>query len=687
VWRLILALVLGAIMPIEGTEGLSLTLTNKVGNRAISELGAVWTPWPNDLWTIVKGAPYECPRVDTWSDHHFYYPYPVAIDGGHRSEIEYTTDGNEAFNLTDDSVCFRWRPPVNDGDADYYASFGLSDGSTDILVEILAVEEGGDPELSVNYPLPSVQPSGAAVWKSAAWTPDGDYLAVTGDEEILFYSWDGTTLTHEATYDAAQGDLDSFGAIMLSWDPTSTYLAVGGVAAFTSGHPSCVAWFKRTGAALSLLPMPTAVHPDDPTDGEPDVYGLEWSPDGVYLAVGTVKRYRNALSIFKRTGDTALDLIFPDPALPEDDPQVYGGWFGWADDPVSDVYGLAWDPDGDFLAVAHWGGDADDHYLNMYAWNSSTEELSQVSGGAPTLPAGSYIYPYELRFDPTGTYLAYASDGYAADVPPDPDYSMIRMYKHDGNGFLTDLEIQYDPLGIATVWGQPGWDPTGTYLAFGYQERTGPFGARVYTSKIGWMQRTGDTFTPLTALDLTGQTGFTWTSATDPYSVVWHPTDPILAVVAGAADNAEVPKVFLVDVAGLSGGGAGDIALKITVDANDPVIVSPYSTTTHRWLRISHTSSGDVIVVDTAGTDCSGWTQRASLPLASGNVVNALAITVNAWSDHNEADAGAPDPGYYGPFGPLGEELYLTLTNAVQTIYQEGEDGLIFTLTNEVGDY
>jgi len=608
VWRLILALFLGAIMPVEGTEGLSLVLTNKVGNRAISELGAVWTPWPNDLWTIVKGYPGECPRVETWSDHHFYYPYPVSIEGGHRSEIEYTTDGNEAFNLTDDSVCFRWRPPVNDGDADYYASFGLADGSTDILVEILA-GAGGDPSLTKRSPDPT-KPTGISNGQDAKWDPSGTYLALAhwGGNNLTIYKWDGSSLTKLADPPAPEGGSNS-----VAWDPTGTYLAVGHYAGVSTERFS---WYKRTGDTFAELSAPAS----KPTS---DVWGLDWDSTGAYLLVGQYASGGVALRVYSRSGDT-LTEVSPQPTQPG-----------------SDVLGVAFTPDDGYAAVIHWDGP---DFLSIYSHSGGS--LTKLSDPA-TPPEGE---PWDLAWDPTGTYLAVGHYTYGT--------SCISIYKRSG-GTLTKLSFDWEPVGSYGIYGV-AWSPDGTHLVVGHDGTNG----------IGWIERSGDTFTVLTDPGAAG--GYGW-------RLDFRPGDGSPVVLAQDGGN---------DVSAYDyESGAGGTQLKITVDANTPVVVSPYSTTTHRWLRISHTSSGDVIVVETAGTDCSGWTERASLPLASGNVINALAITVNAWSDHNVADAGAPDPGYYGPFGPLGEELYLTLTNAVQTIYQEGEDGLIFTLTNEVGDY
>jgi len=651
VWCLTLALVLGAIMPIEGTEGLSLVLTNKVGNRAISELGAVWTPWPNDLWTIVKGAPYECPRVDTWSDHHFYYPYPVAIEGGHRSEIEYTTDGNEAFNLTDDSVCFRWRPPVNDGDPDYYASFGLADGSTDILVEIEVAAGGGSPELTQlstpPYPY-STAPASYDLLHAAEWSPDGDYLCVGGynndyDEFFAWYKDDGagglTKLTNPSTMPT--------GAYGLAWDANSEYLAVLETANW--GTNNRIYLYKRTGDTLTHKQTIDFAY-------EGGIGSGVWS--GSYLILGAfeAKTYApwgggdECLAVYSRTGDTLT--------------------FGSSYALNGRIETMALNPDGDYLAISYTDYDParlNDPYIAIYGWDGAG--TLTYKDRSPT----EYSDYYEVNWDATGVYIAVAMRA---------DYNGwgFNLKKWDvGTETMTDITPTDDILtshGSAQNDGYGAmWHPIFTDYLFVtgnfFWDWPGDLEAMVTVYK-----RTGDVMEKvLEGPDVFGET---WAY---PWRAAIHPSGDYIAIPYMAGD--------LLRLYGLSGftGGGSDPQLKITVDANTPVIVSPYSTATHRWLRISHTSSGDVIVVDTAGTDCSGWTERASLPLASGNVVNALAITVNAWSDHNVADAGAPDPGYYGPFGPLGEELYLTLTNAVQTIYQEGEDGLIFTLTNEVGDY
>ena len=652
-----------------------LPLLTKIGNPPTTFLGSVWQPWPQeDLWDVLKdretGDAY---AAESLRLHRYLYPYPLAAveSGSIRSEIKYDTIDLQRFDLMDSSLYFRWRPAINSGSGatpDYYMHFQLHDedpgsNATSLDVEVLAVE-GGDPALAVASPLPT-QPGIDAGWKTHRWSPDGNYLATGGDaNEVNLYSWDGSDLTLEGTYDPREATSYNFSAIAVDWDPTGTYLVVGGT--ISTGHPTynTLAWFKRTGSSLTRLPAPTILHPDDPVGG-PDVLSVEWHPDGTYVALGTFKRYRNALSIFKQNGDTSLDLIFPDPALPEDSPQSYGDWFGWADDPKSDVYGLSWA--GDFLAAGHWGGDDDLHYLNMYEWDGVTEELAQISGGAPALP--DYLYPYDLAFDPSGTYLTYSTDGGAESYGP--DYSYVRVYKHDGSGFLTDLEVGLHQEKSGSALGKSGWDPTGTYFAAGMAYRTGTVGNYVYHKVVAWMKRTGDTFEQLTNLELGDYIAGLPTSDS-PTSMWWHPSDDVIAGVIYTYSGST--QLFIVDVSGIGSSGMG---LRISLDAWSapfdsgdhvnpaPVIVSPYTPDLYAWLRVRHDSGTGTLYVETAPSGCGIWTVRMEQALPVTADLSKLGIMMNSWVDTNLGDTEVADPGCFGPFNPVPSDFTLPLLTLI----------------------
>ena len=645
-------------------------LLTKIGEPLVSVLGSVWQPWPQeDLWEILKGVPTDdAYAAESLRLHRYLYPYPLeaVVSGSIRSEIHYDTIDLQRYDFADSALYFRWLPSINAANPDYYMQalvYDTEDGDNDTWIDVeIEVGAAGTPGLAVASPLPT-QPGVDAGWKTHAWSPDGDYLATGGDpNEVNLYSWDGSELTLEATYDPRHDTTNTFWVHVVTWDPTSTYLAVGGAGGETSPPQSNVAWFKRTGATLTKLPAVELIHPNDPAGAEPDVYALDWHPSGDYLVAGHLKRYRHALSVFKRSGDASLDLIFPDPALP---PPIagYGAWFGWADDPKSDVYGVSW-ADSTHLAVGHWGGDSDFHYLNMYSWNSVTEELDQISGGAPALPG--YVYPYDIEFDPTGTYLTYSTDG---GTGPDPDDSFVRVYKHDGSGFLTDLEVELNAAGGGTAWGKAGWDPTGTYFVAGIEYRTGSPGSFVFHKVLSWMKRTGDTFEKLTDLDLKAEFP-TWTNE-DPTSVFWHPSDPVLAGVAYAG-GAAGPWLYLVDVTGLGAGPVMNIDIQgfssgmASGDlAAGSVTVTPYDPDTHGWLRIRHDSVAGKIYVDTAPVGCGTWTIQLEVAVTYEVNVAKMAILMNSWVDTNSGDAEAAEPGYFGPFNPVPSDFTLPLLTLI----------------------
>jgi len=162
--------------------------------------------------------------------------------------------------------------------------------------------------------------------------------------------------------------------------------------------------------------------------------------------------------------------------------------------PTNTGRGCAFDPTGNYLAVAH------DSIPYITIYKRSGDTFTKLADPA-ALPSGA---GYGCAFDPTGTYLAVAHDS----------SPYITIYKRDGDTF-TKLA---DPAALPTNTGYGcAFDPTGTYLAVAH------FGSPY----IAIYRRSGDTFTkladPATRPPSTG------------YGCAFDPTGTYLAVAHGGS--------------------------------------------------------------------------------------------------------------------------------------------------------
>ena len=152
--------------------------------------------------------------------------------------------------------------------------------------------------------------------------------------------------------------------------------------------------------------------------------------------------------------------------------------------PTGTGRGVAWDPTGQYLAVAH----DSNPYLTVY--RRSGDSLTKLTDPA-VLPTG---IGYGVAWDPTGQYLAVAHT-----TSP-----YLTVYRRDGDT-LTKLT---DPAVLPTDDGYGvAWDPTGQYLAVAHN--SSPY-LTVYKGLV-WGERvayaTGNTLADLLNYIATGVIG------------------------------------------------------------------------------------------------------------------------------------------------------------------------------------
>jgi hypothetical protein len=158
------------------------------------------------------------------------------------------------------------------------------------------------------------------------------------------------------------------------------------------------------------------------------------------------------ITIYKRSGDTFTKLS---------DPSTL---------PTGTAYGVAFDPTGTYLAVAH----GNSPYITIYKRSGDTfTKLSDPS----TLPTGNGL---GVAFDPTGTYLAVAHDG----------SPYITIYKRSGNTF--DIGSRVRSLSGGVVYADANGNPAFTDSLYGAFPPNNEYDTYIKKSTLGGKIAAGD---------------------------------------------------------------------------------------------------------------------------------------------------------------------------------------------------
>ncbi len=272
---------------------------------------------------------------------------------------------------------------------------------------------------------------------SANWSPDGRYLAVggfipTSGNEIQVFSFDGSALTLVASqnYGSSSSYISS-----VNWSPDGRYLAISGVGGEV-GHYD-IEVYRFNGAFLTLSTYINSSY---------EAQFAQWSPDGKYLATcfytaGT--DYEVKIYVFN---ESSLNLVAS---------RSYG----------AGVYCAKWSNDGRFLAIGGYSP-TNNNELQIYNFNGSSLTL---------VASKDYgYYAYTIDWSPDGRYVAIGGTQPTSTKE-------LQFYSFNGSSLTLVSSQVYGTYLLSLHWSRDG-----KYLAVGGQTPTaGNDELEIYTLQYG----------------------------------------------------------------------------------------------------------------------------------------------------------------------------------------------------------
>jgi 6-phosphogluconolactonase (cycloisomerase 2 family) len=343
-----------------------------------------------------------------------------------------------------------------------YTGLQLTNGT--ILMNnhlLINTQTGVDISMATPLTLILTIPSVGMIFSPPTWSPNDNFLAVVSysTNQLLLYNFSAgnATLVSSAATDA-QGVYSPWGA---AWSPDGQYIALIGY------NSSRLQIYKFDGTS-TLQPIGSSVI----TGNNPN--SLAWSPEGKYIA--TMNSSDNSLQIFSFTGSEgptllntttvgsmattanqlvtwspdgkwlAIGITSPDEYTPENEVVIYSitgagvpsltGSIALTGTPT----GLAWSPDGRYLAVA-------DNASHLYTYRLAP-------GGIPVLVGSIYtgVDSYSLAWSPNGHYITVLTN----------ESSTLQIYAWTGDGFSL-----YCSLNCASYMPGISWSPDGNWISIG----------------------------------------------------------------------------------------------------------------------------------------------------------------------------------------------------------------------------
>lgn len=281
----------------------------------------------------------------------------------------------------------------------------------------------------------SINPAGGSTndtIESIQWSPDGHYVAIgmSGmiSVSVIIYAFDNVvnSLKQVASVNPNGGADDS--VFSVDWSSDGIFLAVGGSLSGTTNNDVFVYKFDKV---LQTLTEVGSVNPNGGSAAD-QVLSVNWSPDGIYLAVG---------GLINGTTDLLVYRFNPSTGFLAQIAALNPGGTG----PSINV--VKWSPDEQYLAVGT------PTTLFLFTFTKATETFTQVMDISGSVAS--------LRWSPDGSYLAAGKSSVVGN-----DFIVYQLNRE--NNILTEVASANPDGGAATdVIASVDWSPDGGYIALG----------------------------------------------------------------------------------------------------------------------------------------------------------------------------------------------------------------------------
>ena len=215
------------------------------------------------------------------------------------------------------------------------------------------------------------------IW-TLAWSPDGKYIASSGDDPIV-YIWDAQTGKQVSTY---HGHVDKLAAgntvsvISLAWSPDGTRIvSVGDVSSSSGFMPDVQVWEIASGKFI------TSYTGHNPQPGHENlVTDVAWSPDGTRIV--SAGSYDKTAQVWDaHTGATQL---------------TYRGH-------AYDVWKVRWSPDGKHIASASGDPGTPSTGGDVQVWDTQGNHVVTYTGH---VSGGHTVEVLDIAWSPDSQYIA-----------------------------------------------------------------------------------------------------------------------------------------------------------------------------------------------------------------------------------------------------------------------------------------
>lgn len=291
----------------------------------------------------------------------------------------------------------------------------------------------GDKLTDLAVPAPSGAYSG-----SPTWTNDGKYLAIDNGPSIAIYKRSGDAFTRLPDIASGSSNITFYSA---AWSPDGTYLAFVQDTWVSPTHTWKIRMYSRNGDVFTA----TA---DSSYQSLHLPYHLAWSPSGKYLSVSLSSGSSSGinLAMYELSGGVLVKSSVSIPMVPPDP--------GSGDATSRYISSTAWSPDGKYLAASGYNG-VDPDKVWIYQINSGVFSLIGAPIGADSVSVAPVTWSPDGQYLALGSPLRifrFTDSGGSIQIPnvsPMPINNTQSSLKFSPDGDL--LAINGSSYGSATL--------------------------------------------------------------------------------------------------------------------------------------------------------------------------------------------------------------------------------------------